>query len=387
LPETVQAAIAQTAPAPPAPAAPAPTAPRRSYAPTIHSRPLSRQDVAERNRAVVAAILQAVDYRDGSHTIDGREASRRGFKQRPWIQGMKEVEYPPEVEALGNTIYSRFYKAQDGDETSGLPTITDKVRREMFYAELRANHASRHSWSAGWKAAGEPKDGRLLVESAVMGQRTVPVADFRPDGDGSGSVKWERHSTTMQPSYYHFFGEAGVPWNRGRISRFYFNLSYLGAIPFVRLLSRELNAAGVIFQAKTLTDPNIYAVPDSGVLYMPASAIERALPALQRVYAQLAPYMNRTVPAFARPVGLGIAFADDPMTGESFGQKRAALIALALWEHRQAGGARGEGELDAVVQALAAKGYPLDRFHLEPGSDWEPDVWFEHPLANPYEEA
>jgi hypothetical protein len=113
----------------------------------------------------------------------------------------------------------------------------------------------------------------------------------------------------------------------------------------VGALSRELNRIGVPFCAKVPNDPRAYGRADAGVLYLPTTRYADSRRALSFAYADVEDHLTHAVPMFAAPIAPGVAIAEDPRNGLSFGQHRCMIVARGLWR------AHVEGRDDARKRA------------------------------------
>jgi hypothetical protein len=134
---------------------------------------------------------------------------------------------------------------------------------------------------------------------------------------------------------------------------------------FARLVS-ALDGYGVGFRAELAGDQASCARADTAVVTVDrgaASALARlALRVHQRTPFALAP----SVPAFTRRLGPGIALADEPGPGTTFGRHRCRLVAAGLVAAGP--GADSAQRRAAVLRALAEAGLDPAALHLNPGS-------------------
>jgi hypothetical protein len=139
-----------------------------------------------------------------------------------------------------------------------------------------------------------------------------------------------REDFTSQPGYYYALGE--TPSDRPEdqeTARLYLNISPARAAQWMRLVTENLNKYRVPFQFKVLRYPVAYTRVDTGVLYLPrrhAGFAAGLLTGLARTHQGL----RAETPVFTRRVAHGIAIADNPPGGESFGMTRMRLVAEGL---------------------------------------------------------
>lgn len=176
-----------------------------------------------------------------------------------------------------------------------------------------------------------------------------------------------REMTTGEVGHYVLLGRAIREARSGRQVRFYWNLAAQGAVTFVRELSARFARARIPFQAKLPVHPLGYARTDTGVLYLDDADVAASSDAVAAVYAALGAAVRSGAPLFALPIAPGLAFAESPQNGESFGMHRCSLVAEGL-VRAHARGAAGEERLAVMREPLAEYGLDLARLAFNPHS-------------------
>jgi hypothetical protein len=176
-----------------------------------------------------------------------------------------------------------------------------------------------------------------------------------------------REMTTAAGGHYVVLGRAIRNASSGRQVRFYWNIAAEGAVTFVRELSRRLERARIPFQAKVPVHPLGYARTDTGVVYLDDADVAAAGDALAAVYGALGGTVRAEVPLFALALAPGLAFAESPQNGDSFGMHRCTLIAEGF-VRAHVRGAVGEARLAVVREPLAEYGLDLARLAFNPHS-------------------
>ncbi|HTD35538.1 MAG TPA: T3SS effector HopA1 family protein [Candidatus Elarobacter sp.] len=176
-----------------------------------------------------------------------------------------------------------------------------------------------------------------------------------------------REMTTAAGGHYVVLGRAIRNASSGRQVRFYWNLAPEGAVTFVHELSARLERARIPFQAKVPVHPLGYARTDTGVVYLDDADVAAAGDALAAVYGALAGTLRAQVPLFALSLGPGLAFAESPQNGDSFGMHRCTLIAEGL-VRAHAHGAAGEERYAVMCEPLTEYGLDLARLAFNPHS-------------------
>jgi hypothetical protein len=134
---------------------------------------------------------------------------------------------------------------------------------------------------------------------------------------------------------------------------------------FARVVT-ALDGYGLGFRAELAGDPDACLRTDAAVITVRRDDV----PALARAALRLgerAPFaLAPSVPAFTRQIGPGVALADRPGPGTSFGRHRCRLVAAGL-----VAAGHGAGSADrraAVLTALTTAGLDPAALHLNPGN-------------------
>jgi hypothetical protein len=136
----------------------------------------------------------------------------------------------------------------------------------------------------------------------------------------------------MHHGFYHVFGEAlGDDQDDQELLRFYWNIKAEGGVKLVRLLTRSLNRFQLPFRLKILNNPATYIRADAAVLYLSSRFYHLAAELINNIHQQLTGQMDPDTPLFSKRLASGLGLAEEPKTGESFGQQRCRILARALW--------------------------------------------------------
>jgi len=110
----------------------------------------------------------------------------------------------------------------------------------------------------------------------------------------------------------------------------YWNVRAEGAVPLMRAATRGLNRFQVPFRMKCLTNTAFYTRNDAAVLYVDKRFYRITARVLARVYREIARHLRPDAPLFTKPLADGLALAEEPYTGESFGMQRCRILAEGL---------------------------------------------------------
>jgi hypothetical protein len=133
---------------------------------------------------------------------------------------------------------------------------------------------------------------------------------------------------------------------------------------FARLVS-ALDGYGVGFRAELAGDPSSCARSDTAVVTVDRGAASALARLALRVHERTPFALASPVPAFTRRLAPGVALADEPGPGTTFGRHRCRVVAAGLVA---AGPGAGPARRRvAVLETLARAGLDPAALHLNPG--------------------
>jgi hypothetical protein len=260
-----------------------------------------------------------------------------------------------ELGDLGDLLYATWY-AQEGNNSAGVPAgfPSDLV------AVLRAAHAAGRRWEAGWIVRQVGPSGMVAVVNAGE-HRILYRSDYldpaRPGllpriGDAVLATR-RRDQVDPDGSWWRTRSQS---WSDATpppdLIRLYWNVA-LEALPrLVGLLTELLDRFDEPWMLKCAVDVAIHRRADSVVLYMQRELVEHLADEINDVRTRLESSALASMPPFALAVGVGLAVAEDPGTGESFGQHRCRLVAEAVADAARAPAAN---DLEALTAAVVAR--------------------------------
>jgi hypothetical protein len=241
---------------------------------------------------------------------------------------------------------------------------------------LAAANAGKPRWSDGWTIVAVEPAGRITAQLNATTRSFWPgeyvLSDFPANPPRAGAqarVHVGTASFVLQPGFFLVFGESLDDRRNGvEFVRFYWSIEAAAAPELVGMLSMRLNAFDVPFRLKCLTQSAAYARLDPAVLYVERRYFPIVAEIAAIAYARLGPERLRPVsPLFTKAVAPGLAIAEDPGTGDSFGMHRCGLVAEALWNAWESDVAR-DAWVTAIDEYFAKRGVSLERPYLNPGS-------------------
>jgi hypothetical protein len=271
------------------------------------------------------------------------------------------------VEQLQASLYNHCFTRRFRGELRDGPTA-DELADDLMPA-LSAANASRERWDPGWQIGEVFPTGQVLARKASLARSFWPgdfvthdAAGLPPRVGAMLSVFLRRESTTIQPGFYFAFGEtAADPMEDDNLVRFYWNVEAAGAPLLTRLITQALNRFQVPFRLKCLTNRAHYYRIDSAVVFVTKRHYRVTAELLLEVYRDMRGALGDDTPLFAKQLAPGLALAEDPGYGDSFGTSRCRLLAEGLWSAHVRGLESLPDRLQEVGAHFERQGVPFDR--------------------------
>ena len=305
-------------------------------------------------------LLSPTRYRlDGDAEVD--------VEQRPPASREDDFFHPNRLlHHLHRDLYLRFHAGLGAPAASAM--LPDE---QTFLAELQAAHAGHERWDAGWIVADVAANGGVVAEKHgrlcrwMPGQYRYDGAPLVPRRKSSITVLLRKHSLLLQPGYLYAFGA----WIGDDVEsltglRIYFNVDARHAAPLLALISGELDRRRLPFRFKCPSHPRGYDRVDTAVLYFATRHGSLVLSILADCRQRLAALLRPATPRFALRLVDGLALAEEPADGNSFGAGRALAIAEGLQQAFAAGAQADDERLATVLAVFRQRGYALDHPHL-----------------------
>jgi hypothetical protein len=271
------------------------------------------------------------------------------------------------VGAIRGRLYDLFY-TQGAPRPAVVADAADPAGPRSMALDLAAANAGTGCLEPGWRLVGE-EDGRRVVQ---RGGLRLWVTDDEIVAGGAAlrigepvAVRMPADLPAFSPGFYTARGDRGFSAEEPPLlDRLYLDLRPEGAVPFVREASRRLNRAGLAFVAKVVDDRAGFDRRDAAVVVVERRDRARALAVANELRAALAPFLDGGAPAMTLPLAPGLAFAEDPGGGESFGAHRCLLLAEAAVTAAERNLGAAEERLEIVRERFAEAGTTLDAPHL-----------------------
>jgi hypothetical protein len=271
---------------------------------------------------------------------------------------------------VATALYRRLYCRP---RLAGGRIWTDSRARRILVDELSRANCGIGTWEPGWSVTVIEEGGSVVVHKHNDGLTLWARPDqFRPvDGvlavGTVGHLRVGKELREMLPGYYTAIGDAETPADAVMV-RLYWHLTAELAPAWMGELTRRLNRARIAFHAKAPSDPADYVRADAGVLYMSKADVLRALQPLREMHGVLSSGLGSATPMFTRRLARGLAIAEDPGDGSSFGQHRCRLVAEGLLQAFAAGQTENIGRATAIAARFSEEGLSITRPWLSAGS-------------------
>jgi hypothetical protein len=270
-------------------------------------------------------------------------------------------------------LYSHFYICGTALPTKLEDDHLQQTGLTPFVAELSAANSGTGFWEEGWRVR-TVENGTIAVTRGGLAVWARPqecmVAEGRPIGPGTSvRLRFPKEFLDMSPGFYVALGDKPLSVDDGQaVVRVYWNLTAEGAASFVRIATTALNGASLPFRLKVLRDPLLFTRCDAAVVYLLRSDFRVAVAIFRKVHAETLGLLRPATPVFAKPLAWGVGLAEDPGSGESFGQNRCRLVADAAIRAYERGKKSVDDQLEVVSERFAEDGTSLATPFLNAGS-------------------
>ena len=273
---------------------------------------------------------------------------------------------------LTKTLYERSYMTRLVREA---PKRSSTQQTDLV-GVLRTECRDAPRRDGGWRVWQVLDDGSILASKGGSrrlfgpGQYLVPDSPWNSLREGQQVVIFSNAaSDRLQLGYYHFFGQT-VRQNSEveACVRIYWNVGVDGAHLLVRAVRHMFDRYQVPFQMKVPSYREGYGRRDAGVLYLDRRPIRLSLLLLREVQEQIWPHLDVDTPLFTKPLGRGMALAEDPGAGQSFGVHRCRWVSEGLFRAFKKGLSSSSEALAEVIGVFVENGVALDFPFLNPGS-------------------
>ncbi|HWW62309.1 MAG TPA: T3SS effector HopA1 family protein [Thermoanaerobaculia bacterium] len=321
----------------------------------------------------LATIFRAVEIRSPhdymlggvSFRVPAYSPAPFGGQFSPFAAGV-----PPLVGDLQQRLYEHAYMR----ELTGRIEESQPQSIEDYMDVLSAANATRERWDSGWTITQFAHGGAIWAKKGDVVQSFAPgryagMQGAAPSVGAPVNVYLAKESRELQPGFYHMFGELPFDDRTPGLARIYFHIDEAGAPLLVNAVTSTLNRFLVPFRMKTLSYRGVYVRSDAAVLFFP----KRHFPIIARLVAgrirdAVRAHLRPRVPLMTKRLFDGVALAEDPGNGDSFGTNRCRLIAQAIWDAYARGQQSEEARMQELDMQFTRNGLALARPYLRAAS-------------------
>lgn len=318
----------------------------------------------------ITHAVEAVDFhRSGAVSWFGRTIFNPSLRQH---LAAPEFEHRQLVLLLQQHLYECFYCPGGA---------TPSTEAELFATEpanfeprlVKANHG-KGCWEDGWRVVEREHNGLIVEKDHLrisVASSQARTGSLESGGSDPVAVKLRNHLPFLASGFYMAFGDSYLHEHSSAWIRLYWNANASGAVELMDAATSSLNSMGVPFRLKVLRKIEQSGRCDTAVLYIYKHDWARIRSWVAKTHLDLVERLGAQVPALTCKLGWGLAFAEDPGHGASFGLHRCRAIAEGLVSARGAGRIGFAGRLDAVIEQLTIAGINVAEPYLGPGSSAE----------------
>jgi hypothetical protein len=257
------------------------------------------------------------------------------------IRGHKGKTFEAEkLELLSGILYrncycKKFAKKNKIDFLNSTRPKNEQTQiKEDFYHSLQTANKSESTWLSGWVFQQKDAQGNCIVKKDNQ-VRLVKTEQIKPahgihkiEKDVLVSIKTEREKKTSENGFYFAFSSAS--FETTELIRLYWNVSEKLAPFLMEKLTTYLNRFEIPFQFKCLVNPFDYYRSDAAVLYIERRHFKLIRDMIDIYFADILPGLKNETPLFTKRLSKGLAFAECPLNGESFGMNRCRILSYAI---------------------------------------------------------
>ncbi|HYY99248.1 MAG TPA: T3SS effector HopA1 family protein [Pyrinomonadaceae bacterium] len=338
--------------------------------------------------AIKVASPLEFDFAGRSFAVRGVAHQHAGHQQNGHQHGVHQhgvhghAAPDPQSQAFVATLSAYLYEyAYSRPFVAPLPepAAQDLSTDAGLLEALSMANTTRERWEHGWTIAQVMQHGQVSAQKGGIQRNLWPGQFISKDGPASVprqgaeiSVFYARESRSLQAGFYYAFGEEAEDPNDGLgLIRLYWNVSFEGAPRLVGLVTSRLNRFRVPFRVKFATARSQFGRTDVSVVYLSKRFFRIAAELMLDIHPEIGDALGEDVPLFSKKLAPGLGVAEDPGTGESFGQSRCRRLAETVWNCYRRGEQTADARWREFGRLLREGGLDPEHTHLNSGSlDW-----------------
>jgi len=316
-------------------------------------------------RADLLAAARMTVVANGHLLVDGMPVGQ------PWASQDAQAGLLPDLAAA---LYSRWFAGWWPPASLAQPTGDGPG----IMAKVRAAHSATERFETGWIARAVDPLGAVVAIRAEEELHLYPpdyvnltrlAAPVRV-GDSLAVTK-RRDVTEPQDGWWLTWGASGPALTTSML-RVYWNSGAEGVVALVRAITTVLEDLDLPYTMKCPADTALFGRADALVLYLAPDVWRAAKAGLRGAYERTAAHIRPAAPPLTLRLAGGVALAEDPANGSSFGQSRAWAVAEGVLEVLAAGLVATEDIIATLAASLRAHGISPARPYLS--HDSPPDA-------------
>ena len=227
------------------------------------------------------------------------------------------------IQHIQNQLYNNWYIY--GKIYQPGHTFEKTEDLNQTYDSILSKVSPTVNWQRGWTFVKQLSDRRIKLQNDGI---CVFV-----DQQEARRLSNTEYAVKAPLSYHHRSPGFNIPFlphaPKDQMARIYLSLTQKGAYLLLRNIDK-LRSARLPLQCKVANLASQFQRSDAAVIYMNEEDLEDMLPLLQSIISCVAPELKDSTPAMTKRIQRGVALAQDPGNGKSFGQHRCGLVAKAL---------------------------------------------------------
>lgn len=283
-----------------------------------------------------------------------------------------EAAHSAADEELAHVLYTRWF-------TQWTPSLEHSPAYPSIVARVRASHAASVMFEDGWRAVGDTVQGTvaaarehsvLLLGPGDFVNVTHPAAPVHV-GDAVAVTRRRDRADPLEGWWYTWSANAGEP-DPTDLARVYWHCPASAIETLVEAVTDALEASDLAYLLKCPVYPTLFGRCDAVVVYVARAHWSAVVPRLRGAYERCGSCLQPRVPPLTRQLAPGVAAAEDPSDGMSFGQSRATAVAHGIIAARARGIRVAHDAVVHIERALEAAGIDPERPFLRDASavDW-----------------
>lgn len=287
----------------------------------------------------------------GSGTGSGSASSQTATDQLENLLGRVEIRSPEDVRVDGFSLpNSGIAVTQLEQMLPGSEALVYRILLQI-YGQLYCRRSPRAEWTAGSETSAQRT---AALEEIHQNRACAAKGSFRDDAAG----------------WFGIHGWRTPDWASHRpLVRLYWNLATPeGAAPLLARLAADCDRFRIPFQLKVQVDPIQFDRVDTAVLYVEKQYFQIIAELASRAHQSLRYHLLRPTPMLTKYLRPGLALAEDPGGGLSFGLSRCRLLAEAVAAAHHGGSSRALDRVRIFQTLCHRRGLDPARLYLNPGS-------------------